>query len=515
MSDQNLSDYHDELKKNLTAIQESANSAILDAAAAQSTAELAQTTANEAKSGLNGKLNTTTNYIGKLQVNTGTASNVGSNGTLTLKNGTNVTLDQDGNEVTINASQPTVGNGTITISQTGKTNQTFTVNQTGNTTISLNDTTYSAAGTNLGLVKTGGDVTISSGTITVNDNSHNHTWSNITNIPGSFTPISHAVSDTTYGAGSSSNYGHVKLSDSTNSTSSTGSGTAATPSAVKSAYDLAANKARCATLVIAAPNSSAKAKVAADYVCDGTSDQTEINNAISALPTSGGKIVLLEGTYNISDTININKPNVTIEGMGAGTRLARVSEAGSGFTMLRSSAEGFELAHLTVDGQSEMYPIKSGNGIAVNLGGESAKVHDCSIVNYRYGLNVLNEKAAVFDNVLSNLTGVGINTSDSGNHCTVSRNYVCDCGVGIGIQRSYSKVCDNYVIRGTGKTSDYTSSQHTITVSSTNNVISDNYIPGKKYTNSGGSTNVFINNVWDGSNVNLTLSTDLSYEAVS
>lgn len=52
-------------------------------------------------------------------------------------------------------------------------------------------------------------------------------------------PTSHASSATTYGAGSSSNYGHVKLSDSTSSSSGTSGGIAATPSAVKAAYDLA------------------------------------------------------------------------------------------------------------------------------------------------------------------------------------------------------------------------------------------------------------------------------------
>ena len=55
-------------------------------------------------------------------------------------------------------------------------------------------------------------------------------------------PKSHASTATTYGTGSSTDYGHVKLSASTSSTSGTSSGVAATPSAVKSAYDLA-NKA--------------------------------------------------------------------------------------------------------------------------------------------------------------------------------------------------------------------------------------------------------------------------------
>lgn len=55
-------------------------------------------------------------------------------------------------------------------------------------------------------------------------------------------PTSHASSATTYGVGTSSNYGHVKLSDSTSSTSSTSAGVAATPAAVKAAYDLANGK---------------------------------------------------------------------------------------------------------------------------------------------------------------------------------------------------------------------------------------------------------------------------------
>lgn len=58
-------------------------------------------------------------------------------------------------------------------------------------------------------------------------------------------PTSHAASTTTYGAGSGSNYGHVKLSDATNGTSNTSGGVAATPAAVKDAYDLA-NKANTA-----------------------------------------------------------------------------------------------------------------------------------------------------------------------------------------------------------------------------------------------------------------------------
>lgn len=56
---------------------------------------------------------------------------------------------------------------------------------------------------------------------------------------GGKAPTNHASTATTYGKGTSTNYGHVKLSDSILSTSGTAGGTAATPGAVKKAYDLA------------------------------------------------------------------------------------------------------------------------------------------------------------------------------------------------------------------------------------------------------------------------------------
>lgn len=50
-----------------------------------------------------------------------------------------------------------------------------------------------------------------------------------------------------------------------------------------------------ATLIIAASDSLHTER--ADYVCDGTDDDVQIQAAITALPASGGKIVLLEGNY--------------------------------------------------------------------------------------------------------------------------------------------------------------------------------------------------------------------------
>lgn len=78
-------------------------------------------------------------------------------------------------------------------------------------------------------------VAITADAFTLNNNAIIHAG----NYSSYAAPKAHASSATTYGIGTSSNYGHVKLSDSTSSTSAASAGIAATPAAVKAAYDKA------------------------------------------------------------------------------------------------------------------------------------------------------------------------------------------------------------------------------------------------------------------------------------
>ena len=57
-----------------------------------------------------------------------------------------------------------------------------------------------------------------------------------------------------------------------------------------------------------------------DYVCDGTDDDVEIQQAIDSLSSDGGTVKLKEGTYNISSTIEVDD-NIVFEGSGWGTIL--------------------------------------------------------------------------------------------------------------------------------------------------------------------------------------------------
>lgn len=59
-----------------------------------------------------------------------------------------------------------------------------------------------------------------------------------------------------------------------------------------------------------------------DYVCmDGQDHSAIFKKAIDALPSSGGKITILEGSYSVKNTISLSSKKVVFEGMGSGTSI--------------------------------------------------------------------------------------------------------------------------------------------------------------------------------------------------
>ncbi len=68
-------------------------------------------------------------------------------------------------------------------------------------------------------------------------------------------------------------------------------------------------------LFVAASNADPRSKLRADYVCDGTADNVEIQAAIDSLPSVGGKVVLSEGTFTLAAKVLIDSLT-TLEGQG-------------------------------------------------------------------------------------------------------------------------------------------------------------------------------------------------------
>jgi parallel beta-helix repeat protein len=85
------------------------------------------------------------------------------------------------------------------------------------------------------------------------------------------------------------------------------------------AVDDASRPKNNTTLIVAASDSLDTTR--ADYVCDGIDDQEQINAAIAALPAGGGRISLLEGTYQLTGSVDVTTDGVTIFGLGHSTVL--------------------------------------------------------------------------------------------------------------------------------------------------------------------------------------------------
>jgi len=123
------------------------------------------------------------------------------------------------------------------------------------------------------------------------------------------------------------------------------------------------------TLVVAASDS--KDTDRADYVCDGTDDEVQINQAITDLPANGGCVVLLEGTYTLGAAITISKNNVSLIGQGRSTNITRPSnniiEATSKTDLLFSQFRitGNALQGLYLDGCSRVLIEKLWGGLGV------------------------------------------------------------------------------------------------------------------------------------------------------
>ena len=287
-----------------------------------------------------------------------------------------------------------------------------------------------------------------------------------------------------------------------------------------------------------------------DYLCDGTADQVEINNAITALPASGGEIVILDGTYNITAKIDVTKNNASIRGNGNATILKRMfNSAEGGGVIVLTGRSGCKIADLQVDGNKTSYTNGSNYGIYLSssskniitgntynnnsydilLSSSSNNIitgNTCSN-NITYGIFVFSSSN---DNTITgntcNNNNRGIYLASSSNNNTVTGN-TCNNNVvyGISLQLSNNNtvtgntcnnndygilldsssrntVTSNTCIRGTGLTTDYTASQYTIQLSGTGNnynLISNNNCMGKAVTNGGGTGNTLVNNKFDSS----------------
>jgi parallel beta-helix repeat protein len=287
-----------------------------------------------------------------------------------------------------------------------------------------------------------------------------------------------------------------------------------------------------------------------DYLCDGVDDQVEINNAISALPASGGEVIILDGTYNITGPISVNKNNVSIKGNGNATILKRMwnSSFNEGVINL-ASVEGCRVENLQIDGDNTTYTsnynygihlvssnnntvtsntcnnsyhgiylssfsnnntvtgnICNNNEYAIRLSSSSNDTITSNNCNNSYiGIRLdSSSNNTVTGNTCNNNNSSGIFLSSSSNNNTVTGN-TCNNNEHSGIRlrsSSDNTITGNTCIRGTGTPGNYNTDQYTIALSGTNNnynLITSNNCMGKAPIVQGGTGNTVLINKWDAS----------------
>jgi hypothetical protein len=109
-----------------------------------------------------------------------------------------------------------------------------------------------------------------------------------------------------------------------------------------------------------------------DFICDGTCDNIQIQQAIDSV-TSGGIIILREGSYDLQGKIIISGNNIKIEGQGEASILnLNYVPSSDGNIYVTGTDIGFSKIYIHVVNCSSAY-------YAVNMQGLNASVLDCKI----------------------------------------------------------------------------------------------------------------------------------------
>lgn len=129
------------------------------------------------------------------------------------------------------------------------------------------------------------------------------------------------------------------------------------------------------TMIVATQSSSEKSKAAADFVGDGMGDQEEIYAAIHTLPSSGGTVTLMEGTYDIRKVegklggLIIDRSNVTLMGQGAATRLILAPDQNTNVIRIIGSGVGnIVIRDLWVDQNRDQNPYNGAEFVNISHG---------------------------------------------------------------------------------------------------------------------------------------------------
>lgn len=141
-------------------------------------------------------------------------------------------------------------------------------------------------------------------------------------------------------------------------------------------------------VTVTVASSTSRGKNAADYVCDGTGDETEIQSAIDTVSAlGGGTVQLLEGTFNFPSAAQLDMASgVTLIGAGAGA--THISDEGSPTIRFSTSSS---IIGARVSGLSLSVSGSAGTGMVYIAG--SGTIRDIEIDHCLFNVSGTNDFA--------------------------------------------------------------------------------------------------------------------------
>ena len=156
------------------------------------------------------------------------------------------------------------------------------------------------------------------------------------------------------------------------------------------------------TYLVAASTARDEIKAVADYVCDGTDDQAEINAAwlaVESLNIAGGRVVLSAGTFNITDGVVVNpdqtEPGVMVGAGRGGTLLSMVSGSDTSAVRVRAGSTVRDFSILVTgtttitrgaleidetDSAAFNISIDTDDGVGIWCDGPRSRVESCDVI---------------------------------------------------------------------------------------------------------------------------------------
>lgn len=135
------------------------------------------------------------------------------------------------------------------------------------------------------------------------------------------------------------------------------------------------------TILVAASDARPEIRAVADLKCDGVNDQAEIQSALDALPTGGGRVFLSEGTFVLTAPAALGAwagivdmpANTSLIGVGAATILEVESSTSTMHVGVYMTGAHCEIAHMTI----EINGSTANNLYCVYMGGQDGSLHHC------------------------------------------------------------------------------------------------------------------------------------------